>query len=148
MFRATSTNTSSAILDYCQAGGFGISFDGSGNLSIDVGDGTSTYATVKTSIELNKWYHVVMDFNAQDLTLTVYINGTSLDPVSVNTGYRNPGFNSATTPYISVGSRADSDCYNCGGFVGDIAIANIYADSVTSTQASALWTAADSLLIK
>lgn len=141
MFRATAKPSSGyvGIIDYCEAGGFGLNYYSNGDLRFDMGHSTSGYTSIIVPINLNEWYHVVVDYNATTLKLTMYINGVQVAQEDVTTGYRAPGFWGTPANYISIGACADSEHYGELGFTGDIAIANVYVASKTSDEAIKLY---------
>ena len=149
LFRATDTPVSTTdangnpkktyvgIIDYAEGGGFALNYYSDGNLTFDLGDSsTAGYATLAAPIEENVWYHVVCDYNASTGKITMYLNGVQVDQKSVTTGYRAPGsFWGTPGAYMCVGGLAQSNCYGAGGFMGDIAIANVYVNPKTSEEA-------------
>ncbi|MBQ7235614.1 MAG: metallophosphoesterase [Clostridia bacterium] len=114
-----------------QNGGFGIKLGADGTLKFF----HSSATTETTTIETEKWIHIVAVFDGS--TLSVYKNGQLDTSVAISGTFRAPDLT-----YMCIGG--DSEILSgaersAKSFQGMIATANIYSDALTATQIANLY---------
>lgn len=154
LFRANALSSAVnyvGILDLEEAGGFGLNLyrnDGDTNrpiLKAEVAYDT-TWSTLEYPIDFSTWYHCIYSFDGSGVYL--YVNGRLVAQGTVNGSYRPPSFsNRAGEEYLCIGGCAaawGNDVKSTGirGLDGDIAICNLYPDSMNADRALELYKAA------
>jgi hypothetical protein len=153
MFKITDNTFTSnyvGVLDFEESGGFGLDIYKSSDTSKAVIYAEVAYASawnsLKYTIDLDKWYHVVYSYDGT--TAVLYVNGVEVAKETLNGTFRAPTFASRTgEEYICIGGCAqawhqDARSTGINGMTGSIAIANIFAKPLTSAEAVALYNAA------
>ncbi len=150
MFKLTECNVGNndyvGILDYVQAGGWGLTVKNvNGTLKIlqetKVG---SAYNNLTADFEVGKWYHVVYVFTGDSAAL--YVNGVKADSATGLSGnFAPPALESRSgEEYICVGgcSHAWQDNKKSNGIkgmTGSVAICNVRPNILTEAEALALY---------
>ena len=143
-FKATSNGLSNksymSVLDYCEAGGFGLNLYKTGDSSvltikgeIKIGSG---YVNPEYNINVGEWVHCVFSYNGNSIQL--YVNGVLVDEVAANGSFGLPSFGTSEK-VICIGSGAGKGYISGDRFIGSIAVCNIYSAPVTAEEAAIMY---------
>ena len=151
MFKATSGNLSTnyvGIFDYCEAGGFGINLYKNTNdlntptLEFDLAylnsSNENKYVTMTVPVNVGEWYHCVVSYDSENGTVSWYLNGEHVETKSVPGTYNPPKLYNVPE-YICIGALAASGVYGKDGFVGDMAVCNLFEDKVSARDVSTMY---------
>ncbi|MBQ9132306.1 MAG: LamG domain-containing protein [Clostridia bacterium] len=134
------------MVDHEEAGGWGLNLYKSADankpvLKAELAYG-STWNTIEYTVEVGKWYHAVMTYDGNNVSL--YINGELVKTDTLSAAYRAPNF--GTNCYVCIGAcaqqwRGDGGGKATGksGFMGDIADVNIHVNPLTEAEIKALY---------
>ena len=118
------------IIDFEEAGGFGLNVYPSNKsdcaeLYAEVATGTSGWTSLKYTVRLGEWNHVVCSYDGK--TISLYINGELVASETPGEAMRLPKFTGDTREYVCIGGCAQSG-HDSGirGFTGAIAVCNLF----------------------
>ena len=158
LFRVTDGSMSTdyvGILDMEEAGGFGLNlYKNSSDINRPTLKAEVAYAdtwdSLTYTINVGEWYHCVYSYDGTNTAL--YINGELVKSATVSGAYRAPSFaKRAGEEYICIGACAQAwygDVRSTGnnGFIGDIAICNIFVEETNAINAKAIYDEAKTCL--
>ena len=163
MFKITNASFSNkyiGILDFEEAGGFGLNLyknDSNPNkptLKAEVATGSSTWTSLEYTIDVGKWYHCVYVYDGKSATL--YVNGAKVaENTSINGSYRAPSFSSRVgEEYLCIGACAQAwqvtgvKSNGMNAMTGSIAVCNLLPNVLTAIEATALYNNYKSVISK
>ena len=131
------------IIDFEEAGGFGLNVYPSNKsdcaeLYAEVATGASGWTSLKYTVRLGEWNHVVFSYDGKNLAL--YINGELVASETKEDPMRLPTFSGGTAEYICIGGCAQSGADSgIRGMTGAIATCNLFLDPISAEQAAAMF---------